>query len=88
MGKAAKEYQEEHRSPVMQIIATGPDVKTFKVGDWILPYAYFKPCQVPLLYKNAQVGIQQAQIHVSEIMGIVDPHFAVFKVADKESIIN
>lgn len=88
MGKAAKEYQDEHRSPVMQIIQIGPDVKNFKIGDWILPYAYFKPHQVPLLYKNTQLGIQHAQIHVSEIMGKVDSHFAVLQTETKELTVN
>ena len=86
-GEAAKEYQKE-QTPVMKVIAVGNDVKTVKVGDWILPSPRFNPHQVPLLYKNSKEGTQHAQIHISEVMGIVDETFALIKNGIKEPAIN
>ena len=87
--KAMEELRQKE-SPVMKIMAIGPDVKNLKVGDWILPSPNFRPMQVPLIYKNGKKGMQHGQIHISEILGIVDPIFAQFKPEEstKETIIH
>jgi len=83
--KAMQELQQKE-SPVMKVVAIGKEVKTVNVGDWILPSPSFRPMQVPLLYKNAKGGLQHAQIHISEVMGVVDSEFAQLKPVTKEAV--
>lgn len=78
----------EDINPTMKIVAIGTGVKNVKVGDWVLPSPALRPLQVPLLYKDASKGVQHAQIHISDIMGIVDADFAQVKNIETEKIIN
>jgi co-chaperonin GroES (HSP10) len=84
---AAKAYQAKQK-PIMKIIHVAENVTHLKAGDWILPHPSFRPTQVPLIYNDASKGMQHMQIHVSDVMGIVDSAFATFQPTEKETIIN
>ena len=93
-GQAAKEHQ-MNTSPIMKVVAIGTKhdgtpLDGISVGDYVLPSPRFNPHQVPLVYKNAKEGLQHAQIHVSEIMGVVNTLFAksLLSTETKETTIN
>lgn len=89
-GSQAAKEQQTKVNPCLKVIAIGEGVKNIKVGDWILPSVNMRPHQIPLIYKNAKEGTQHGQIHVSEVLGKVDPDFAQLQTLneEKEKIIN
>ena len=88
-GSQAAKDQQSKINPVLKVVATGENVKTIKVGDWILPSPNFRPMQVPLIYKDGKKGVRHGQIHISEVLGIVDSTFAQVPFEDsKEKLIN
>ena len=72
----SKEFEKDI-NVAYKVVAIAEDVKGIKVGDWILPYPDCSPKQVPLIYKDIKSGKVQAQLHISQIMGIVDPEYAL-----------
>ncbi len=66
-------------NPAVKVVAVGPDVKTIKVGDWVLPNTDARPSQIMLLHTDKESGYAHVQLHETEILGIVDSHFAAAK---------
>ena len=64
--------------------AVGEKVTNVKVGEWILPSRNSRPLVIPLIYKGGE-GLNHVQIHISEVMGIVDPLFAATLLAQNQS---
>lgn len=91
LNDAAMAELRKKQSPCMKVIVVGEKVTIVKVGDYILPSNDARYQQVPLLYRNPKEGIQHAQLHVSDILGIVDTDFAKLQQLEstpKEKIIN
>ena len=92
---AVRKEEARKQSPAVRVVAIGEDVKNLAVGDYILTNDSPRITQVPLLYKDAKEGTQHGQIHVSEVMGIIDADFAKNIKSDdssdagtKEKIVN
>ena len=68
---------EKEMNVVYKVVAVAKDVKEIKLGDWVLPSPDCIPKQIPLIYRNTKSGKVQAQIHISQILGIVDPEYAL-----------
>lgn len=84
--KAMEELRKD-LNPALRVVAVGPEVKTIKVGDWVLPNGDARPNQIMLVHTDKQAGIAHIQVHETEILGIVDSHFAQAK-ANSNAIVN
>lgn len=84
-----KHIMEEIRrsmSPAMKVIAVGPDVKTVKVGQYVLPNFDARNHTVPLIYTDPNGEIGHVQCHETEILGIVDTKWQLAKMAEVDKI--
>ncbi len=79
-------YNEQ--STTLKVIAIADNVTNVKVGQYILPNPRCNLIQIPLIYRAA-TGVQHGQLHISEVLGIVDTDFAQIKNTEtKETVIN
>lgn len=69
-----KEYAES-QGFAKQVMAVGPEVKNYKIGDWILFNSRAQMIPVPLIYHSSK-GKQHGQIHEYDVLGKVDSDFA------------
>ena len=87
--KAMQELR-KNMSPCMKVVMVGSKITDIKPGDYILPSNDARFQQVALLYRNSREGLQQVQMHISDVLGVVDADFARIKTVTetKEQIIN
>lgn len=72
-----------------KVLATGEDVKEFKVDDYvIIDFQRAQPTRVPLIYK-ADDETQHIQVREFEIMGKVDKDYVIARTkSELEPVIN
>lgn len=63
-------------NPALKVVAVGPDVKSVKVNDWVLPNTHAMGNHIRLVHKDPQGSLAHYQFHETEILGIVNTEFA------------
>jgi len=72
--------EERSKKMAWKVLATGPDCKYVKLGDYVMPGPLSRPIGIPLLVDEGD-NVKHVQLHEYEILGKVN---ATFVDAEKE----